>query len=165
MASLCEKLKYWDALLPDERQALVQQLLDRMAADYKLDKSPTLVKGAVPDIPETPEDDSLKLAAYDPDKNTMYVNHTLFMKPDSAAVFREVGHEFAHALYNDVFGASYAADPKGYRKASEEFADAYEKQFAGELGHYCKDPPPPQSPGKGTDASSFILEPQEIDYA
>jgi len=141
--SMCDKFENWNRFTEANKLDALQEAAARMADDY--DVPWPEVKSGVPDFPETPEDDSQKAGAYDKDSNTIYINENLVNDPDPQKAIDEIGHEFAHELYNNDW---YDEDnPQG---SSEEFADAYKDDFADEINDKCG-PKPPQSPGTSSD--------------
>jgi Zn-dependent peptidase ImmA (M78 family) len=144
MAGMCDKIENWDHMTPDNKLDAVQDLVAHMADDYDV-PVPEVVSG-VPDFPETPEDDSEKAAAYDPDSNTIYINDNLINDKDPNEALNEAAHEFGHELF-DQFWRDENTQPGD----SEDYADMYKDALRDELDDYCDNPPPPQSPGDPDD--------------
>lgn len=141
MAGMCDKIDNWEHMTPQNKLDAVQDLLAHMANDYDV-PVPQVVSG-VPDFPETPEDDSEKSAAYDRDTNTMYINEDIIRDPDPDGALDEAAHEFGHELFDQYF-----RDENTQPGESDDYVDQYAEQFRDELDDYCKNPPPPQSPGQ-----------------
>ena len=139
--SMCDKLDSWEHMTPDNKLDAIQDFVAHMADDYGV-PVPQVVSG-VPDFPQTPEDDSQKAGAYDPDSNTLYINENLIHDPDSDAAMHEAGHEFAHELFDENYRDENT--PPG---DSEAYAQEYADQMKEEMEDYCDNPPPPQSPGQ-----------------
>ena len=140
MPNMCDALDNWNHMTSDNKLEALQDLLANMANDYDV-PVPEVVSG-VPDFPQTPEDDSNKAAAFDPDTNTIYINENLVNAGDPKEALDEAAHEFGHELFNENF-----ADENTQPGESEAYADANASQLLDEMNDYCNDPPPPQSPG------------------
>ncbi len=138
---MCDALENWENLTRDNKLEAVQDLLAHMASDY--DVPVPEVRQGVPDLPDTPKDESTNAGAYDADNNVLYLNENLLNAANSSDQAMSVaGHEFAHELY-----ASQVDDEEYDSKASEDYAQTYGDQMRDEIADYCKNPPPPQSPG------------------
>ncbi len=141
--SMCDKFENWRMFSHPNKLDALQEAAIRLAEDYGVPWPE--VKSGVPDFPETPEDDSQKAAAYDPDTDTIYINENLINDPDPQQALHELGHEFAHEMHKE--GWFDEDHPDG---SSEEFADAYGDDYTDEMNAKCR-PKPPQSPGLGGD--------------
>ena len=141
--SMCDKFERWQMYSEHNKLDALQEAAVRMADDY--DVPWPEVKSGVPNFPDTPENDSLKSGAYDPDTNTIYINENLVKDPDHSKALDELGHEFAHELYREDW-----IDEDHPDGSSEEFADAYADDFSDEMEAKCG-PKPPQSPGTPPD--------------
>jgi hypothetical protein len=144
----CAAIKSWDAVLPSEKLDVVQDLVARMFNDFGLD-IPNVVNGPVQDLPQTPNvDESQFSASYNPDTNELRISPTLW--DDYGSVSNEAGHEFAHAIFRDLFGDDADVDSPEWKADSEDFADSFGDIFGDMLEDFC-DPEPPQSPGTPVD--------------
>jgi Zn-dependent peptidase ImmA (M78 family) len=137
---MCDKIDNWEHMTPDNKVDAVQDLVAHMAEDYDV-PVPQVVSG-IPDFPQTPEDDSQKSAAYDPETNTLYINENIIAEHDANHALDEAAHEFGHELFDQNF-----RDENTQPGESEDYADAYKEQLRDEIDDYCDNPPPPQSPG------------------
>ena len=144
MSSMCDKRDNWEHMIPANKVDAIQDFVAHMADDYDV-PVPEVVSG-VPDFPNTPEDDSQKAAAYDPDTNTLYINENVIRDSDPDQAMHEAGHEFAHELFDE-----YIRDENTQEGDSEDYADQYADQMQDEMEDYCDNPPPPQSPGEPDD--------------
>lgn len=141
---MCDKFENWNHMTDANKLDALQDAMAHMSADYDL-PMPEVVNG-VPDFPQTPEDDSNKAAAYDPDTNTIYINDTLIHEGSAEDAIREAAHEFAHEMFHDAW-----EDENTQPGESEDYADAYTEELKDEIDDYCNEPPPPQSPGTPDD--------------
>lgn len=143
----CAAIKDWSDLLPDEKRETAEDLAARMFDEFGL-PIPNVVMAAPEDLPNTPEDESQYRASYDPDTNELRIHPDLW--DDYGSVSEEMGHEFAHSIFRDLFGDDADADSPEWKKDSEDFADSFGDIFGEMLEDFCE-PQPPQSPGEPDD--------------
>ncbi len=141
MSSMCDKLDNWEHMIPNNKLDAIQDFVAHIADDYNVPVPE--VKSGVPDFPETPEDDSQKAGAYDPNTNTLYINENLIQDPDSNEAMHEAAHEFGHELFDQ-----YVRDENTEEGDSEDYATYYADGLQDAMEDYCNNPPPPQSPGQ-----------------
>lgn len=137
-AKPCEARDNWGKLTQQERLDALRDIISRLADDYEI-PPPDVERGPAPDNPLTPEDESQLPSAYDAASNTIFLNQT---GGDFDQVLQNTGHEFAHEMFNELFGDMYDKDStdglKTFNNESEDFAAGEQDGYASDLEDECE---------------------------
>jgi hypothetical protein len=134
----CDARDRWRELTQQERLEALRELFTRLADDYEV-PPPDVERGPAPDNPLTPQNESTLPAAYDPETNTIFIHQT---GDNFDQVLQNAGHEFAHEMFNDLFGITYDKDSsdelEDFNSDSEDFAVSEQDAFASDLEDECE---------------------------
>lgn len=105
--SICDEIRRWDSMSPNERFTAVRDRLKQAADDWGFGDDVTVVRQPVPGYPN-------RRAGYDPDSDTIYLHPDLFKDDREGGwkyAYDSAAHELAHHVQDEVDDA-YAQEPE-----------------------------------------------------